>query len=57
VYDATASFSTNALTVGRNGNKINAVASDMTLDIDRMGMRFTYFDATQGWVQTGVLRA
>lgn len=49
--DATGSFGTNNLTVGRNGNNIMGLAQDMILDQDYVCVDFT-FSTLHGWVIT-----
>jgi hypothetical protein len=36
--------------VGRNGNLIQGIASDLTLDVDGMGLQLIYTGATKGWI-------
>lgn len=49
VYDITGNSATNNITVGRNGNTINGVASDFTIDVD-YGMTWFEFDGTSDWI-------
>ena len=46
--DAKGTFSTNALTVARNGQPINGTAADYVAST-RQKVFFVYIDATQGW--------
>jgi hypothetical protein len=48
--DAAATFDTNNLTVGRNGENIQGSASDLTVSVERAGFTLVYFNATQGWL-------
>src|SRR6056300_1355292 len=49
IVDYAGTFETNNVTVGRNGSKIDGVATDGTLATNRLNVRFVYIDATQGW--------
>ena len=55
--DYTGTFATNALTLGRNGSKINGAASDLVIDKVNSSVQLVYVDATEGWrtVLTGSL--
>jgi hypothetical protein len=46
IADATASFGTTNLTVGRNGSTINGTAEDLTLDISGVSVQFIYNGTT-----------
>ena len=48
VYAGT--FDTNALTIGRNSEKINGAASDLTVSTERAANTLVYTDGTQGWL-------
>ena len=48
---------TNAITVARNGVKIEGLAEDMTIDTAKSGMTLVYSDAGNGWVVTTELNA
>ena len=48
--DYAGTFGTNNVTVGRGGSKIQGVASDIILNVDRRSTSFVYTDATKGWV-------
>lgn len=49
VLDATSSFGTNNLTIGRNGNKIQGDAADMTVSTTDAAFDLVYYNATYGW--------
>jgi len=49
IVDYAGTFGLNNVTVGRNGSNIDGVATDGTLAINRLNVRFVYIDATQGW--------
>jgi hypothetical protein len=48
--DYAGTFDTNNLTIGRNGHKIQGVAEDLTVSVERAGLTLVYVDATQGWL-------
>jgi len=48
--DYAGTWSTNNLTVGRNGNLINGAAANAVLSTNRGSVQFVYVDSTQGWV-------
>ena len=50
VFDYFGTFSTNNLTVARNGQDIMNLAEDMALDVDYLSVEFKYVDATVGWI-------
>lgn len=52
VIDATESFNTNALTIGRNGNNIMLLAENMTVQTKAVAFNLVYIDATTGWALT-----
>jgi hypothetical protein len=49
VLDATSSFGTNNLTIGRNTNKIQGDAADMTVSTTDAAFDLVYYNATYGW--------
>lgn len=49
VSDLAGTFSTNSLTIARNGNNIMGVAADKVLTNSNQTMILVYADATQGW--------
>ena len=49
VSDYTGSFATNALTIGRNSQKIQGATADFKIDRDNVSAQFIYVDATEGW--------
>ena len=49
--DYSGTFDTNNLTVARNGNKIQGVAEDLTVSVERAGLTLIYTgSSTQGWL-------
>ena len=48
--DYAGTFDTNNLTIGRNGHKIQGVAEDLTVSVERAGLTLVYVDSTQGWL-------
>lgn len=48
--DYAGAWTTNNVTVGRNGSTINGAAVDVVLAIRRESIAFVYIDATQGWL-------
>jgi hypothetical protein len=48
--DYAGTFDTNNLTIGRNGHKIQGVAEDLIVSVERAGLTLVYVDATQGWL-------
>jgi hypothetical protein len=49
IIDTRASWASNNLTVGRNGEPINTAASDLTLSNAGQSITLVYIDATRGW--------
>lgn len=49
LVDAGGTWGTNNLTIGRNGEKINALAADMILDISDASVMMVYTGSTNGW--------
>jgi hypothetical protein len=47
--DYNGKFSTNNLTIDRNGSKLDANELNKALDTDNLSMTLVYVDATQGW--------
>ena len=41
---------TTTLTIGRNGENIAALAEDLTINVDNIGLQFYYTGATKGWI-------
>jgi len=50
VVDYAGTFDTNNLTVGRNSQKIQGTAADLTVATERAGFTLAFTDATQGWL-------
>ena len=49
--DYAGTFDTNNFTVGRNGNKIQGDATDLTVSVERAGLTLVYTgSSTQGWL-------
>ena len=48
--DVASAFDTNNLTVGRNSEKINGSAADLTVATERAANTLVYTDGTQGWL-------
>ena len=49
IADYAEKFSTNNLTIARNGSKIMGLLEDMTVSTNNVSLILTYIDATQGW--------
>ena len=47
--DYSGDFSTNNLTIGRNGSNLDGTSADKAIDTDNTSMSLVYVDATQGW--------
>ena len=52
ISDYAQTFDTNNLTIGRNGNKINALSEDMTVAVEDAGIQLVYTGSTNGWKLT-----
>ena len=50
IYDIAGQAASNNITVGRNSNKIQGAAEDLTISIERAGITLVYVDSTQGWL-------
>ena len=48
--DYAGTFDTNALTIGRNSQKINGAAADLTVSVERAANTLVFTDSTQGWL-------
>ena len=48
--DYAGTFDSNALTIGRNSEKINGAAADLTVSVERGANTLVYTDGTQGWL-------
>ena len=48
--DVSGTFDTNNLTVARNSHKIQGLAQDMAVAVERAGFTLVYYNATQGWL-------
>ena len=49
VLDATASFDSNNLTVGRNSKKIQGATADLTITTQNTGIGLVFYNDTYGW--------
>jgi hypothetical protein len=49
VVDYGSSWSTNSVTIGRNGSNINGTAADFTLNLSDSWVEFIFVDTTKGW--------
>jgi hypothetical protein len=49
IIDTRGSWGSNNLTVGRNGEPINTVTSDLTLSNNGQSITLVYIDSTRGW--------
>ena len=47
--DYSGDFSTNNLTIGRNGSNLDGSSADKAIDTNHTSMSLVYVDATQGW--------
>ena len=50
IIDATGVFGTNNLTVARNGNEIQNLAEDLTININNTALTLVFTGATYGWL-------
>ena len=48
--DYAGTFDSNALTIGRNSEKINGATADLTVAVERAANTLVYTDGTQGWL-------
>ena len=49
IIDGTGSAATYNITVGRNSEKIQGAASDLTISTNNAGIALVYYDSTNGW--------
>ena len=49
VLDATASFDSNNLTIGRNSKKIQGADADLTITTQNTGIGLVFYNDTYGW--------
>jgi hypothetical protein len=54
IIDGTGNASTHAITVDKNGGKIQGLNSNMTVTTDRAAFTLVYYNSTQGWILTNV---
>ena len=52
IIDGTGTAATNNITINRNGNKIEANDSDLTIDVNRAAFGLVYYNAANGWLFT-----
>ena len=52
IADYAGTFATNNVTINRNGNNIQGAAGNGTIETNNQNVRFTYVDATKGWIPT-----
>ena len=50
IIDATATASTNNITVSRNGSKINGATDNLTIDVDGAIVTLIYTGSNYGWI-------
>jgi len=50
IADYAGTFGTNNVTVGRNGSKIQGVATNATISTNQRATTFVYIDSTKGWI-------
>lgn len=53
IIDVAGIFSTNNVTVGRNGNRIQNLAEDLILNLNNAAITMIYSGSTYGWVFVG----
>ena len=53
VIAPTGSYSSNNLTVARNGAKIQNLNEDLTMNINNVAITFIYTGTTYGWLMSG----
>ena len=54
VIDGTGNASVHAITLARNGHKIQGLSEDMTVNTDRAAFGLTYYNSTHGWLLNNV---
>lgn len=52
IIDGTNTAAINNITVSRNGEKIDGVAADMTIDVNGAAFNIVYYNASRGWIFT-----
>src|SRR5210317_1528532 len=50
IKDYAGTFSSNNLTIGRNGHNIQGVANDSLITTNRASLLLVYVDSTKGWI-------
>ena len=53
IIDYAGTFDTYPLTVGRNSQKIEGSAADLTISVERAAITLVFTDSTQGWLVKG----
>jgi len=54
IIDGTGTASTNNITIGRNGHKIQGLSENMTIASNRAALELVYYNAANGWLLTNV---
>ena len=54
IIDGVGNASIHGITIGRNGEKIQGSASDMTVTTNRSAFTLVYYNAAQGWILTSI---
>ena len=50
IIDIGNNFNSNNLTVGRNSQKIQGTAADLTISTNRAGISLVFYDSDNGWL-------
>ena len=53
IIDYAGTFDSNALTIGRNSQKIESAEADLTISVERAAITLVFTDSTQGWLVKG----
>jgi hypothetical protein len=54
IIDGTGNAAVNAITIDRNGSKIQGIASDMNITTNRAAFTLVYYNSANGWILTNV---
>jgi hypothetical protein len=54
IIDGTGTASTNNITIGRNGHKIQGLSQDMTIATNRSALELVYYNVGNGWLLANV---
>ena len=49
IIDSHGTFGTNNLTIGRNSQKIQGTAADLTVSTSGAGLALVFYDSDNGW--------